>query len=53
MRGLRLRTLLPHVPLVPAELLVAPARLDAALEVLTARNADSLAAVQAHAPSTF
>lgn len=52
-RGARIRTLLLHVPLVPAELLVAPKQVDAALAVLKARNAESVALVQGHAPSTF
>lgn len=52
-RSARLRALLPHVPLVPAELLVAPAQADAALATLTARNSNSVVAVQGHAPSTF
>lgn len=52
-RSVRLRTLLPHVPLVPAELLVAPAHVGAATDVLAARNAHSVATVQGHTPTTF
>lgn len=52
-RSARLHTLLPHVPLVPAELMVPPPHAEAALAVLLARNEGSVAHVRGHAPSTF
>jgi hypothetical protein len=52
-RAARLRTLLPYVPLVPAELLVPPTHATAARDVLTARNARSVTDAQSHAPTTF
>jgi hypothetical protein len=52
-RAARLRTLLPYLPLVPAELLVPPTHATAARDVLTARNARSVTDAQSHAPTTF
>ena len=52
-RAARLRTLLPYLPLVPAELLVPPAHAIAAREALLVRNAESVAHTQGHAPTTF
>ena len=52
-RAARLRTLLPYLPLVPAELLVPPAHAIAAREALLVRNAESVAHTQGHEPTTF
>lgn len=52
-RAARLRTLLPYLPLVPAELLVAPAHAVAARDALAARNARAVTDAQGHAPTTF
>jgi hypothetical protein len=40
-------------PLVPVTLLVPPGDAERALAVLQARNADSVAYLTGHAPSTF